>query len=107
MEAPRRAEQRLDPERISVLGAHRSRQDRHFNQAGITSRGWVFAREDGKPLSPSYLTAAARRAGRAARPARRAARGRAGPALDHGARLSSFCPAAGQPGSRRPPCGGS
>jgi integrase len=46
----------LDPETISVLRAHRSRQDRHFNQAGITSRGWVFAHEDGEPLSPSYLT---------------------------------------------------
>jgi integrase len=46
----------LDPETILVLRAHRSRQERHFNQAGIMSRGWVFTHADGEPLSPSYLT---------------------------------------------------
>lgn len=46
----------LDPETIIVLRAHRSRQDRRFSQAGITSEGWVFTHEDGEPLSPSYLT---------------------------------------------------
>ena len=46
----------LDPETVLVLRAQRSRQDRHFSQAGITSEGWVFAHEDGEPLSPSYLT---------------------------------------------------
>jgi integrase len=46
----------LDPETVIVLRAHRSRQERHFSQAGITSRGWVFTRDDGEPLSPSYLT---------------------------------------------------
>ena len=46
----------LDPETIIVLRAHRSRQERHFSQAGITPQGWVFSREDGEPLSPSYLT---------------------------------------------------
>jgi integrase len=46
----------LDPETIIVLRAHRSRQERHFIKAGITPRGWVFTREDGEPLSPSYLT---------------------------------------------------
>ena len=46
----------LDPETIVVLRAHRSRQERHFSQAGITSRGWVFTHADGEPLSPSYLT---------------------------------------------------
>jgi integrase len=39
-----------------VLRAHRSRQDRQFAEAGIASQGWVFTREDGEPLSPSYLT---------------------------------------------------
>jgi integrase len=46
----------LDPETILVLRAHRSRQERHFNQAGTRSEGWVFTHEDGEPLSPSYLT---------------------------------------------------
>jgi len=46
----------LDPETVLVLRAQRSRQDRHFSQAGITPEGWVFAHEDGEPLSPSYLT---------------------------------------------------
>jgi integrase len=46
----------LDPETVIVLRAHRSRQERHFSQAAITSRGWVFTHEDGEPLSPSYLT---------------------------------------------------
>ena len=32
----------LDPETVIVLRAHRSRQDRHFSQAGITPQGWVF-----------------------------------------------------------------
>jgi integrase len=46
----------LDPETVLVLRAQRSRQNRHFSQAGITSERWVFAHEDGEPLSPSYLT---------------------------------------------------
>jgi integrase len=46
----------LDPETVLVLRAQRSRQNRHFSKAGITSEGWVFAHEDGEPLSPSYLT---------------------------------------------------
>jgi integrase len=46
----------LDPETVIVLRAHRSRQDRHFSQAGVTPQGWVFTHEDGEPLSPSYLT---------------------------------------------------
>ena len=46
----------LDPETIIVLRVHRSKQDRQFAKAGITSEGWVFTREDGGPLSPSYLT---------------------------------------------------
>jgi integrase len=46
----------LDPETVIVLRAHRSRQQRHFAEEGITSPGWVFTREDCQPLSPSYLT---------------------------------------------------
>jgi integrase len=46
----------LDPETVIVLRAHRSRQNREFAKAGITPQGWVFTREDGEPLSPSYLT---------------------------------------------------
>jgi integrase len=46
----------LDPETVIVLRAHRSRQERHFIKAGVTSEGRVFTREDGEPLSPSYLT---------------------------------------------------
>jgi integrase len=46
----------LDPEPVIVLRAHRSRQNREFAKAGITPQGWVFTREDGEPLSPSYLT---------------------------------------------------
>lgn len=46
----------LDPETVAALRAHRSRQGRRFAKAGITSLGWVFTREDGGPLSPSYLT---------------------------------------------------
>jgi integrase len=46
----------LDPETVSVLRAHRSRQQRQFAQAGITLAGWVFTHADGAPLSPSYLT---------------------------------------------------
>jgi integrase len=46
----------LDPETVIVLRAHRSRQNRQFARAGITPQGWVFTREDGEPLCPSYLT---------------------------------------------------
>jgi integrase len=46
----------LDPETVVVLRAHRSRQNKEFAKAGITPQGWVFTREDGEPLSPSYLT---------------------------------------------------
>jgi integrase len=46
----------LDPQTVSILRAYRSRQQRHFAQAGITPAGWVFTHADGEPLSPSYLT---------------------------------------------------
>jgi integrase len=46
----------LDPETVIVLRVHRSRQERHFIKAGVTPQGWVFTRDDGEPLSPSYLT---------------------------------------------------
>jgi integrase len=46
----------LGPLTVTVLRAHRSWQSRWLSEAGITSKGWVFTDEIGRPLSPDCLT---------------------------------------------------
>jgi integrase len=46
----------LAPQTVTVLRAHHSWQARWFSEAGITSQGWVFTDDIGRPLSPDCLT---------------------------------------------------
>jgi integrase len=46
----------LDPQTVTVLRAHRSWQSRWLSESGITTQGWVFTDEIGRPLSPDCLT---------------------------------------------------
>ena len=46
----------LDPQTVTVLRAHRSREARRLGESGIEAQGWVFTDEIGRPLSPDCLT---------------------------------------------------
>ncbi|HSZ28720.1 MAG TPA: site-specific integrase, partial [Pseudonocardiaceae bacterium] len=46
----------MDPQTVIVLRAHRSWQARWLSESGITTQGWVFTDEIGRPLSPDCLT---------------------------------------------------
>jgi integrase len=46
----------MDPQTVTVLRAHHSRQSRWLSESGIEPQGWVFIDEIGRPLSPDCLT---------------------------------------------------